>query len=113
MVKKYIPQRGDVVFVNFSPTKGHEQSGPRPAVVISNDIFNLKTHMIIACPISSNIKEFPCHYKLENTKKIKGSVFCEHIRSIDYKARDVVFIEKLSDNDLMSVLMLMISCIEI
>ena len=61
-----ITKMGDIVFINFSPTKGHEQ---RPAVVLSNNIFNIKTHMIIVCPITSNIKEFPFHYRLEDTKK--------------------------------------------
>ena len=112
MVKKYIPKRGDVVFIDFSPTKGHEQYGLRPAVVISNDIFNIETNMVIACPITSNMKDYPTHYKLEDTKKIFGSVLCEHIRSIDYNARKTTFVEKLSDNDLISIITLMNACIE-
>ena len=94
MVKKYIPKQGDIVYVNLNPTIGHEQNGKRPAVVISNDVFNINTKMIIVCPISSNIKFFPTHYLLEDTSKIYGSVLCEHIRSIDYEERKVSFIEK-------------------
>ena len=111
MVKSYIPKQGDIVFVDFNPTKGHEQKGTRPAIVISNNIFNEKTHMSIMCPIASNEKEFPTHYILEDSKKIKGSVLCEHIRSIDYTERNVKFIEKASSNDLLSVIMLMNPCI--
>lgn len=109
---KYIPKQGDIVYLSLDPTLGHEQSGKRPAVVISNDIFNIKTKQVILCPITSNTKEFPTHYLLEDTKKIKGSVLCEHIRSIDYEERNVTFIEKASENDLLSIIMLMTSCIE-
>ena len=112
MVKKYIPKQGDVICVNFNPTKGHEQKGTRPAVVISSNIFNKNTNMVIVCPVSTNKKYFPTHYHLEDTKKIYGSVLCEHIRSIDYNSRNVVFMEKLSDNDLLSIITLMNACIE-
>ena len=112
MVKKYIPKQGDLVFVDFNPTKGHEQKGFRPAIVISNNIFNINTKMIIVCPISSNIKEFPTHYRLEDSKQIDGSVFCEHIKSIDYEARNLKFVEKASDNDLLSIMTLTGACID-
>lgn len=112
MVKKYLPKQGDVVFVDFNPTKGHEQSGARPAVVISTNIFNQNTKMVIVCPITSNNKEFPTHYKLEDTKSIYGSVLCEHIRSIDYEIRNLKFVEKLSENDFISIITLLNACIE-
>ena len=112
MVKKYIPRQGDVVFIDLNPTKGHEQSGKRPAVVISNNTFNTYTKMAILCPITSNEKEFPTHYILEDTIKIHGSVLCEHIRSIDYENRKIKFIEKLSNNDFISIITLMNACIE-
>ena len=112
MVKKYIPKQGDIVFLNFNPTKGHEQAGSRPAVVISTDIFNQNTKMAILCPITSNTKEFPTHYKLKDTNKIHGSVLCEHIRSIDYEIRDLKFVEKLSDNDIINIITLLNACIE-
>lgn len=112
MVNNYIPKQGDIVYLDLNPTKGHEQFGNGPAIVISNNIFNNNTKMAIVCPITSNIKEFPTHYLLEDTKKIKGSVLCEHIRSIDYDVRKLQFIEKASDNDLISVITLMNACIE-
>ena len=68
--------------------------------------------MAIICPVSTNEKHFPTHYHLEDTKKIYVSVLCEHIRSIDYNSRNVTFIEKLSDNDLLSIIILMNACIE-
>ena len=112
MVKRYIPEQGDVIYLNFNPTIGHEQKGKRPAIVLSKKVFNLYTNMILVCPIASNEKDFPTHYLLEDTKKIKGSVLCEHIRSIDYENRNVKFIEKATDNDLLSVIMLINACME-
>ena len=112
MVNKYIPRQGDIIFLNFNPTVGHEQKGKRPAIVVSNNTFNKNTHMIIVCPITSNEKEYPTHYLLEDTKKIHGSVLLEHIRSIDFDMRNVKFIEKASDNDILSVITLMSACIE-
>ena len=112
MVKKYIPKQGDVVFLDFNPTIGHEQKGFRLAVVISTNIFNINTKMVMVCPITSNEKEFPTHYKLEDTKNIHGSVLCEHIRSIDYEIRNLKFIEKLSNNDFISIITLLNACIE-
>ena len=112
MVKKYIPKQGDVIFLKFNPTKGHEQAGFLPAVVISNNVFNQNTKMVMVCPITSNDKYFPTHYNLEDTKNIHGAVLCEHIRSIDYESRNVKFVEKLSDNDFLSVITLLNACIE-
>lgn len=109
---KYIPEQGDVVYLDFNPTKGHEQAGQRPAVVVSHNIFNKYTKMAMVCPITTNLKGFPTHYKLEDTKNIFGSVLCEHIRSIDYETRRIKFVEKLSNNDLISVMSLLNACIE-
>ena len=98
--------------MDFNPTIGHEQKGFRPAVVISNNIFNINTKMVMVCPITSNEKEFPTHYKLEDTKKVHGAVLCEHIRSIDYEIRNLNFVEKLSNNDFISIITLLNACIE-
>ncbi len=56
MVNKYIPKQGDIVLLDFNPTKGHEQNGKIPAIVISNNIFNKNTRRVIVCPITSNEK---------------------------------------------------------
>ena len=109
---KYIPKQGDIVYLDFNLTKGHEQKGKRPAIIVSKNIFDEHTKMAIVCPITSNIKDFPTHYNLEDTKKISGSVLCEHIRSIDYESRNVKFIEKASSNDLLSVITLTNAYIE-
>ena len=103
---KYIPKERDIVYINFSPIKGHEQNGKRPALVLSSKLFNQFTNMAIVCPVSLNTKSFPTHYELTKTKKIKGAVLCEHIRSVDYVERNVEFIEKCSLEDFDDILYL-------
>ena len=80
--------------------------------LVSNNVFNINTKMVIVCPITSNIKEFPTHYNLEDCKKINGSVLCEHILSIDYEVKNLKFVEQANENDLLSVIMFMNACIE-
>lgn len=109
----YIPRLGDICYVNFASTNGHEQSGERPFIIISRFSFNKFTSMAIVCPITSNMKIFPTHYKLLNTKKIKGMVLCEHVRNIDYEARDISYVETLSDDELKEVLDIVNGIIEL
>lgn len=111
MVNNYVPKQGDIVFLDFTPTKGHEQKGYRPAVVISNSIFNINTKMVILCPITSNTKEFPTHYLLKDSKKITGSVLVEHIRSVDYEIRNLKYVEKTSKEDFENIINLIEACI--
>jgi Growth inhibitor len=89
----YQASQGDIVWVNFNPQSGHEQSGKRPALVISNEIYNQNVNLIIACPITSQEKDFPLHIKLPQECKTNGWVLCEQIRSLDPEARKVEFIE--------------------
>lgn len=109
----YIPKQGDICYMNFAPTKGHEQSGLRPAVVISRDNYNKYTNMAVICPITTNTKKFPTHYELIGTKKIKGSVLCEHVRSIDFNARGLSFIEKINNEELEEIIDIVNAMIEI
>ena len=111
MVNNYIPKQGDIIYVDFAPTKGHEQKGFRPAVVISNLVFNKHTKMAVVCPITSNKKEFPTHYLLEDSKKVKGSVLCEHMRSIDFEIRNIKYVEETSENDFSNILELLMACL--
>lgn len=107
----YIPKQGDIVFVDFTPTKGHEQKGYRPAVVISNDAFNNNTKMAVLCPITSNKKYYPTHYLLKDSKKIKGAVLCEHMRSVDYEIRNLKYVESTSISDYSNIVELLTACL--
>lgn len=93
MVKrKYIPRRGDVVWVTLNPSKGHEQQGRRPALVVSPAIYNEKTSLALICPITSHMKEYPFEVALYKMKT-KGVVLSDHLRSIDWRSRKVKYVE--------------------
>ena len=108
----YVPKKRDIVFIDFSPIKGHEQSGVRPALVISSQLFNQFTKMALLCPITNNIKEFPTHYELKSSKKVTGAVLCENIRSIDYNKRNVKYIDQISQDEYDEILELIKSFTE-
>ena len=93
MVKKYIPERGDIVWLNFNPQSGHEQKGKRPAIVISPKQYNEKTGLGLFCPITSKVKNYPFEVKIEN-KKINGVVLSDQVKSLDWETRNIEFIIK-------------------
>ena len=92
----YIPKRGDIVWLEFSPQIGHEQSGFRPALIISSEIYNRKTGLCLAMPITSKIKDYPFEVNLK-TKKIDGVILSDQIKSLDFKLRKIKFCDKIDD----------------
>lgn len=106
MIKNKFKQ-GDIIKMNFNPTRGHEQRGYRPALVISNDEFNSMCGGIIkVLAITSNEKEFPLNISLPEGLPIYGKVLLEHERSIDENAteRDCKKICSVSDDFLQDIL---------
>ena len=93
MVDNYIPDYGDIVWIVLYPRVGHEQSGRRPAIVISNKNFTEHTSLAVMCPITSRIKGLPFEVELKGTKT-SGAVLPIHVKSMDWAARKVKFIEK-------------------
>jgi mRNA interferase MazF len=91
---EYIPERGDLVWVNFNPTKGHEQNGERPAFVISPKIYNEKAGLVLLCPVTSKIKGYPFEVELKGNN-IGGAILTDQIRSVDWRARRVKKIESV------------------
>ena len=83
MVKKKFPKQGDVVWITFDPTLGHEQSGRRPAVVISGDAYNKISGLMLVCPVTSQAKGFPFEVSFA-TKKIQGIILADQIRCVDW-----------------------------
>lgn len=105
MVKRiYTPKQGDVIFVDFNPQKGHEQKGVRPALVVSSALFNEKTGLALVCPITTKDNGFPLHISLPDRMRTKGFVLTEHVRSIDPKAREAFFVEKVPADFLAHIL---------
>jgi len=95
----YIPSKGDIVWVEFNPQKGHEQAGHRPAVVISPYEYNLKTSLAIVIPITSKVKGYPFEVPIKG-KEIQGVALADQVKSLYFKARNFKFIEKVEDTAL-------------
>ena len=87
MAAKYIPARGDLVWLQFTPQAGHEQAGHRPAVALSPRSYNQKTGLALFCPVTSQIKGYPFEVKLPDGLPIKGVVLCDQVKSLDWSAR--------------------------
>lgn len=101
-MKKKAPDRGDLVWLNFTPQSGHEQAGKRPALVLSPRSYNEKVGLAIFCPVTSQVKGYPFEVLLNG--KIKGAVLSDQIRSLDWVARNSEYIEKAAPGVVAEVL---------
>ena len=105
-------EQGQIIKINFNPQSGHEQAGYRPAVVISNNIFNRKTRLSIVCPITNTDNKFPLHVPLDNRTKTTGVILCEHIKALDLNSRTYQIIENLPNDILQNVIDIIYSELE-
>ena len=108
---KYFPEQGDIVALSFDPQSGHEQKGRRPAIIISNKIFNQHLGLAFACPITNTKRDFPFHVEVESDN-ITGYIMVEQMKSIDYRSRNIKFIEKADQNTLSRILGIIDSIIQ-
>lgn len=92
---KYFPCRGDIVWIDFDPVLGHEQSGRRPALVISPEKYNLMSGRVLLCPITSKIKGHVFDVVFAGVN-IRGSILTDQIRTMDFSKRNIVFVERVS-----------------
>lgn len=92
-------ETGDIIRVDISPTKGHEQSGYRPAVILTNPKDQkVLNGMVSIAPITGTKKGFPTHISLGSNTTIQGVILMEHHRMIDLGFRDFKYVEKLPDD---------------
>jgi len=110
-VKYYIPQKGDFVSVTFDPQSGHEQKGRRPALVVSNTLFNRHTGMAIVCPLTTTDRRFPFHVPVADNAAVSGFVMVEQVKSIDFRARRAARIGRAAGRTLDEVLAILDACI--
>ena len=89
----YVPDRGDLVWLDFSPHAGHEQGGRRPAIVISPKLYNLKSGLGLFCPITSKAKGYPYECTIPSGMRIEGVVLADGVRNFDWDQRRIVFIQ--------------------
>jgi len=90
-----IPNRGDIVYLDFDPQAGSEHAGRRPALVLSPHLYNAKTGLTLMCPITSKQKNYPFEVVLPNELSTSGVILADHIKNLDWQARKVQFIKKL------------------
>lgn len=98
----YVPESGDIVWMEFEPQQGKEIRKTRPALIISPEMYNRKTGLTLCVPITSQIKKHPFKVILSNSI-ISGAIVCDQIRSFDWNIRKARFITKVSVSTLESV----------
>jgi mRNA interferase MazF len=92
--RSYTPDRGDFVWLQFSPQAGHEQAGHRPAFVVSPRSYNEKVGLALMCPVTSQAKGYPFEVRVTTSQKIKGAVLSDQVKSLDWRVRQAQFVEK-------------------
>ncbi len=83
----YVPERGDLVWLDFDPRAGHEQAGTRPALVISPRAYNRKVGLALLCPVTSQVKGYPFEVRLPAGLPVQGVVLSDQLKSLDWQAK--------------------------
>jgi mRNA interferase MazF len=86
-VAEYVPDQGDLVWLEFDPQSGHEQKGRRPALVLSPASYNQKVGLMLCCPITTKTKGYPFEVEIK-TKEVTGVVLSDQVKSLDWRARN-------------------------
>ncbi|MEY2718714.1 MAG: growth inhibitor [Bacteroidota bacterium] len=100
----YVPERGDIVLLSFDPTRGREQQGTRPAVVISPKLYNRASGLVLVCPVTSKSKGYPFEVAISADEGIEGVALVDQIRCVDWKARSARSIGVLTAEQIDDVL---------
>jgi mRNA interferase MazF len=103
--KVYVPDQGDLVWLDFDPQTGHEQAGCRPALVLSPKAYNQATKLMLCCPVTSRVKCYPFEVLLLGSLKISGVVLSDQVRSLDWVARNAQFVDCVPSSVLSEVAM--------
>lgn len=92
--RSYAPERGDFVYVDFNPQAGREQSGRRPALVLSPGGYNSRTGLAVMCPLTPRAKGYPFEVGIPPGGKISGVVLSDLLKNLDWRVRKADFVEK-------------------
>jgi mRNA interferase MazF len=101
---RYVPERGDVVWISMDPPAGHEQAGRRPALVLSPAAYNRKTGLALLCPITSKVKGYPFEVPLPDGLPVQGATLADQVKSLDWRARKVTRFSRVPPELLAQVL---------
>ena len=93
MVKRYVPDAGDIAWLDFDPQAGREQAKRRPALVLTDQSYNRASGLVVVCPMTSKRKPYPFALPIE-VGKVQGAVLADHLKSIDWGARNASFHSK-------------------
>jgi mRNA interferase MazF len=104
MPRGYTPERGDVVWLQFSPQAGHEQSGRRPAVTLSPRLYNGKVRLGLFCPVTSQRKGYPFEVAIPEGLPVGGVVLCDQVRSLDWESRQAEFVCRLPEASIAEIM---------
>jgi mRNA interferase MazF len=110
-MRRFVPKQGDFIVVSFDPQSGHEQKGRRPALVISNTLFNKHTGMAMVCPITNTFRNFPFHVPVPSESALTGYIMVEQVKAIDYKSRNAKLVGKATSSTLAEALSILDACI--
>ena len=103
MARDYVPDRGDVVWLQFNPQVGHEQAGRRPAFVVSPRAYNRKVGLALFCPVTSSIKGYPFEVVLPDEGKVQGAILADQLKSLDWRARKATRLDRMPDDVIQEV----------
>jgi mRNA interferase MazF len=104
----YVPERGDLVWLTFTPQAGHEQAGHeqagrRPALVLSPKSYNSKVGLALFCPVTNQVKGYPFEVALPSGLNVSGVVLADQVRNLDWQARHIVYIGSAPETLLVEV----------
>jgi mRNA interferase MazF len=100
---EYVPDRGDIVWLQFDPQAGHEQAGRRPAFVVSPQQYNRRVGLALVCPVTSRIKGYPFEVVLPAGGTASGAVLADQLKSLDWRARRAAPLEQASADVVLEV----------
>lgn len=101
MPETYIPDSGDIVWLQFNPQAGHEQAGHRPAVVLSPSSYNKKTSLMLCCPLTTKIKGYPFEVAIQGTPD--SVALADQIKSLDWQVRNASLKGQISASELAAI----------
>lgn len=106
-------EQGDIIYLDFDPQSGHEQRGRRPALVLSNNVYNRFHNLLMVCPITNTDRSLPFHLSLAGRTKTTGVIMCDQARTLDVAARNGTFVEKAPADLVAEAVDMVISFIEV
>ncbi len=103
MNPEYVPQEGQLIWLDFTPQAGHEQAGRRPAIVVSPRTYNAAAGLALVCPITSVSKGYPFEVALPEGLALHGNILADQVRSVDWRARNAQHADEVPDEVLAEV----------